>query len=112
MITAPPNVENMHAMRRAGDADSAIAAAHGVTRQRVHQLLGPRPPRRRQPRLPLPPPVDFGRALREWRARRGLSQSQAARLLRVTAHSVSCWETGRTGCSLAATVLRLLELLP
>ena len=95
-----------------GWSDAAIAARLGITRQRVHQLLGPRVKRKPAPLTAPSPVVDFAAALREWRERRGLSQSQAAALLRIGTHTVSCWETGRNGCSLAASMLRLMELLP
>ena len=40
------------------------------------------------------------------------AMAQAARLLRVGAHSVASWEQQSNGCSLAGAVMLLLELLP
>ena len=71
---------------------------HGITRQRVHQLLGPRPRTVRAPPKPAPTPPTrkaFAAALLAWRRRHGLSQAGAARLLGVTTHSVSSWEQQR-----------------
>ena len=107
-----------HAMRSArteGLPDSAIGRRYGLTRQRVHQILGKRPPApRRAPPAAPPAPTreEFAAALLAWRRRRGLSQAQAARLLRVGAHSVASWEQQSNGCSLAGAVMLLLELLP
>ena len=102
-------------MRAEGIADSAIAARLGLSRQRVHQLLGARPPRKppaRQVEPAGPTRADFARTLREWRAGRGITQAEAARLLLVNKQVLSNWETGRNGCSLAASMLRLMDLLP
>ena len=103
-------------MRRQGASDAAIGAAMHppVTRQAIHLALGPRPkpPRKAKPAPPAAPTREaFGAALRAWRIRRGLSQAGAAKLLRVTPQSVSSWEVARCGCSLAATVLLLLEAM-
>jgi DNA-binding XRE family transcriptional regulator len=109
-------VQAMRAMRTVGKPDSAIARRYGVSRQRVHQLLGARPPA--PPRAapakapPAPSRAKFAAALLAWRKRRGLTQVAAARLLRVTPHSVASWETHQCGCSLAAAMMLLMELIP
>lgn len=101
-------------MRAAGKPDSEIGAHFGITRQRVHQLLGPRParPAKVKPPRETVATADFSAALRGWRTSRGLSQSQAARLLCVTTHTVASWEQGVNGCSLAGAMLKLMDLLP
>ena len=108
-------VAAMKAMRTRGMADATIAKRHGITRQRVHQLLGPRPRTVRAPPKPAPAPPTrkaFAAALLAWRRRHGLSQAGAARLLGVTTHSVSSWEQQRRGCSLATSILQLMERIP
>jgi hypothetical protein len=105
----------MRAMRALDKPDSAIGRRYGLTRQRVHQILGKRPatPRRAPPAAPpAPTRAEFAAALLSWRHRRGLSQAQAARILRVGAHSVASWEQQSNGCSLAGAVMLLLELMP
>jgi transcriptional regulator with XRE-family HTH domain len=110
----PHQITSAHRMRLKGRSDSDIAAQLGITRQRVHQLLGKRPakpPKVKPPRETVAP-SDFSAALRGWRTSRGLSQSQAARLLCVTTHTVASWEQGVNGCSLAGAMLKLMDLLP
>ena len=105
----------MRAMRALDKPDSAIGRRYGLTRQRVHQILGKRPPTpRRAPPAAPPAPTreEFAAALLAWRRRRGLSQAQAARLLHVTVTSISAWENEVCGCSLAGAVMLLLELMP
>ncbi len=103
-----------HRMRLKGRSDSEIGAQLGITRQRVHQLLGKRPAR--SPKVKPPretaATADFAAALRGWRTSRGLSQAQAARLLCVTTHTVASWEQGVNGCSLAGAMLKLMDLMP
>ena len=102
-------------LRARGQSDAAIAKQMRLSRQRVHQLLGARPPRKppaRQVEPAGPTRADFARSLREWRTGRGITQAEAARLLLVNKQVLSNWETGRNGCSLAASMLRLMELLP
>lgn len=99
---------------RAYAPDSAIAEAFGLTRQRVHALLGPRA-RRPAAAIPLPPEEAdaadrLPAELRQWRARRGLSQAQAAEALGIEHGTLNRWETGRGGCSLAGLVLHYLRL--
>ena len=105
----------MRSARTEGLPDSAIGRRYDLTRQRVHQILGKRPPapRKAQPAAPpAPTREEFAAALLAWRRRRGLSQAQAARLLRVTVTSISAWENKVCGCSLAGAILLLLELIP
>ena len=105
----------MQSARTEGLPDSAIGRRYGLTRQRVHQILGKRPPapRKAQPAAPpAPTREEFAAALLGWRRRRGLSQAQAAQILRVGAHSIASWEQQVNGCSLAGAVMLLLELMP
>ena len=103
-------------LRARGQSDAALAKQMRLSRQRVHQLLGARPPREparlRQAEPAGPTRADFARSLREWRTGRGITQAEAARLLLVNKQVLSNWETGRNGCSLAASMLRLMDLLP
>jgi putative transcriptional regulator len=48
--------------------------------------------------------------LKSWRNRKGLSQSQAARVLGVSVRTLQNWEQGRNVPS-ADVLLRLLELM-
>ena len=108
-------IQAMRAMRTVGKPDSAIARRYGVSRQRVHQLLGaspPAPPRAAAKAPPAPTRAEFAAALLAWRRRRGLTQVAAARLLRVTPHSVASWSQQACGCSLAAAMMLLMELIP
>jgi len=112
----PRDVVKARHLRRQGVSDAVIGRSMTppVSRQAVHLALGPRPrrPPRAAPATPAAPTREaFATALRTWRIRRGLSQAAAARLLRVTTHSVESWEIARCGCSLAATVLLLLDAL-
>lgn len=107
----------MRAMR-AAMSDADIAAHHGITRQRVHALLGPRKPTdHKRPRAASIgqavkiEPAAFAAELRAWRLARGWTQRQAAEALRVSAHSISMWETGFDKCSLAASMLLLMKLI-
>ena len=105
----------MRAMRALGRPDSAIGRRYGLTRQRVHQILGKREPVPRRPAplaRPAPTRAEFAAAMLAFRHRRGLSQAQAARLLRVTVTSISAWECEVCGCSLAGAMMLLLEVLP
>ena len=119
----PSQLDRMRADRAQGWSDQDIAARYGITRQAVHAGLGPRTPAERsaaaeraarlRPPAPEPlaiDPAEFARRVRAWRAERNLSQPQAAALLCVNPHTLRSWEVGRTGCSLAAAILRLTEL--
>jgi DNA-binding XRE family transcriptional regulator len=109
----PRQIATGQAMRARGTSDAAIGQRFGVTRQHVHAKLGPRPALRK---VPDPPrngvtPEAFGAAVKAWRVNRNLSQNAAAKLLRVAGPSVSFWEQGRNGCSLAASMLLLMRSL-
>jgi len=111
----PDQISEAKRLRRQGASDAAIGSCMvpPITRQAVHLALGPRKRTVRvKPAAPKAPSVaEFSAQLRAWRARRNISQSQAARLLRVTTHTVSCWEQERSGCSLAASMTLLMESL-
>lgn len=115
--------KSMLILRAAGVPDALIGEAFGISRQRVHANLGPRDPgivplvpqHAKQPPelapLPLDPVKALPAALYAWRARRNLTQGEAAPLLGVSAIAWSTWERGSRKCALAAVVLRQLELL-
>ena len=111
----PHQIGEARRLRRRGISDAAIGAGMvpPVSRQAVHLALGPRArmPRAKPAQPAAPTVADFAARLRAWRTRRGLSQSGAARTLRVTTHTVAVWEQERTGCSLATAMLLLMESL-
>lgn len=93
----------MRFLRTCGLPDDAIGTVFGVSRQRVSQLIGPRPlPEPRAVPEPLPTEVDtLPEFLLAWRTRAMLTQRQAANLCGVTLGTWNAWETGRKGCGLA-----------
>lgn len=108
----PDTLAVMRSMRTAGFADSEIAAKRGISRQRVHRILGKRERKRKPAAAPQQTSrAEFATAIRAWREARGLSQSQAAKTLRVNKHTLCSWEVQRTGCSLAASIMLLMEKL-
>ena len=108
----PDQISAAHAMRASGASDKAIAVQYGISRQRLHKILGPRPKAAQTAQDSAAPDLpDFATELRAWRRLHGLSQSQAARLLRINPMSISAWETGRHRCALAAPMLLLLDLI-
>lgn len=108
----PTRIERGHAMRRDGLTDLEIAERLGVTRQRVHALLGPRPaePARRIDPPAVVAPGQLAARLRGWRARHGMTQAEAAAALRVPLKTFHNWEYGR-GCALAELVAMTVDLL-
>ena len=113
-MTTTDRLDAMRALRAESVPDAIIGSAFGISRQRVHMLLGARAPETR----PKIPPTDAGAAdrlpsaLRAWRERRGLTQKEAAKLLTLqSVMTYSAWETGNRGCALPALVLRYIELL-
>lgn len=110
--TTPDRTTIMQALRDDGVSDAAIARAFNLTRQRIGAILGPR----LEPRKPVPGPLDttadkrLPSALRDWRHRRGMTQRDAGAMLGVDLQTVSVWESGRKGCSLATMLLRYLDL--
>jgi DNA-binding XRE family transcriptional regulator len=112
----PRALANAKRLRRDGVSDATIGRRMRppVTKQAVHQALGPRTrtaPARREPAPAGPTRAEFAAALHAWRTRRGLSQAGAARLLRVTPHSIASWEVCRCNCALAASMILLMEAL-
>lgn len=104
----------IRALRAAGASDALIAEARGITRQRVHQLAGPRP------RAPTRPPAiradapatDLPQALLAWRMRHGLDAYEAAAVLRVHHATIRRWEQGIDATGVAPRlVLLVLSLL-
>lgn len=94
--------------------DELIGRIYGISRQRVHALLGPRPPEpAHMPLPPLPAAVTddaFQAYVKAFRARHDLSQTELGRLLGVDQTAISRWE--RTGiCNLAGPVMALLSRL-
>ncbi len=105
-------IELAQKLRRQGLSDAAIGAHLAMSRQRVHTLLGPRQaaPQTR----PEPPQCvsaeEFEARLRDWRARRGLTQAQAAATLRCPLKTYLNWEYGKPP-ALAPLVMHLIEML-
>ena len=96
-------IDIMRALRAHGVPDALIGEAFGVTRQWVHQRLGPRPrPPRATPNYlgatlaPADQDTPLGDLLRAWRERRGYTQEEAAAALGIGTWSVSRWEQGCT----------------
>lgn len=108
---------SMRVLREGDVPDSLIGAAFGLTRQRVHNILGP-PDRDRRRTVPVRPPVDTGEDLpddlpaflRGWRARQGLSQAAAARELGVAMMTYAHWEQDAHGCSLPVLLVKYIRL--
>jgi len=94
--------------------DEAIASAFGLSRQRAHKLMGPRP---REAIDIVPQDADATErlpgALKAWRLKHNLSQTEAAKILGVQHGfgSISKWERGAGGCAQPEILLRLIELL-
>lgn len=92
MSTFDSRYDAMQAARAAGEPDSVIAERHGITRQRVHRILGARPAKPETPAQAAPP---LGPLVRAWRQRHGITQAQAAARFGVNVFTVSKIETGR-----------------
>ena len=93
MSTYETRFEAMLAAREAGEPDSAIAARFGITRQRVHRILGARPAKQVvEAAAPLPP---LGPLVKAWRHQRGFTQVQAGEHLGLNVFTISKIETGR-----------------
>jgi hypothetical protein len=117
----------MGKLRAYGLSDAAIADITGVTKQRVHQLLGPRPGSGTAPEADKGPAFfvpdmlgmdraalhdwvrhEFGNYLRQYRQRFGLNQQDLADVLDTSQSSIGHWET-RNSCALPIPVLYMLE---
>lgn len=59
----------------------------------------------------LKPTTPFGADLRKRRKQLGLSQEKLARLIGITGHSYSRWESGKLGCRHKRPILLFLEVL-
>jgi len=104
----------MRLMRLNGMSDAAIADIWSLSRQRVHELLGPRPPKPEPPPLPDTAGLDerVQHALKAWRSKYGLSRTEAAAALGLaSAQTLDAWEKGRKSCALPLMLLRYLEML-
>jgi ribosome-binding protein aMBF1 (putative translation factor) len=94
--------ETMRRLRERNVTDETIGYAFGLSRQRVHQKLGPKhlkddtpppePPTTAEP--PLEPPADLAAFLRSYRTTRNLSQATLARIIGTSQSAVAQWETG------------------
>ena len=103
--------ESMAVLREGGVPYSLIGAAFGVSKQYVGATLGPMPAKTGSGAPPTGDnDVDVSRTLRDWRARHGLSQAAAARILGVSLSALAPWETGRIGCSLPELLVRFVRL--
>lgn len=108
--------ENVMRVMRAYDVpDQVIAESFGLTRQRVHRILGTRQADAHastgKPARSKDLNTRLARELPAWRRRRGMSQSQAAEFLGIPYwQRVSAWESGK-GCGMPGVLLRLLEAL-
>ena len=113
----------MQIQRDAGFSDSQIAKIHGVTRQAVHAVLGKRAIDQRKGRTrinfdrspTIEPKTEADRllpmALREWRARHNLTQSQVCEILHVDFLSTyQRWEKGERSCRYAELLLDFIKL--
>lgn len=121
VITTDLRLKQMQLMRRNGYSDAEVGLKFGLSRQRVHTLLGTSAvDRRRGARVPdSVPPTALGTtkedralpaALASWRTRYGLTQIEAAKILHLkSVVTYSKWERG-LGCSLSALVLDFLKL--
>jgi hypothetical protein len=105
--------ETMRVLREGEVPDALIAAAFGVSRQRLHKLLGP------HPAVPKPAkirpdtdglPGDFPGWLLAWRHAHGLTQTEAGALVGVSWNTWARWERGNDGCSLPWLLYRYLRL--
>ena len=104
--------EIMKRLRKEGMSDIAIGAAFGISRQRVHFLIGPKqePKRLRVSKLDARL-IDLPAFLKAWREEHNLTIARAARVCGVSTIVWWNWEMNRTGCSLPMLVVRYLTLL-
>lgn len=110
IVPLHPNLTDMQRMQDEGYGNNQIAKRFGVTRQRVNQMLGPKP-RDYTPKFNTDNLADpFAKALVTWRMRYDLTQIEAAQILHLkSVTTYSKWERG-LGCSLSALVLDFLKL--
>lgn len=95
------------------DAKIGLVLNKPVTRQYVHNTLGPKGTDYML-HLTGTPVIDrqvFADRLKAWRTARGLSQGGAAEALRVSRGVLAQWEQGVHGCSLAASMMLLMDVL-
>lgn len=120
VITTDLRLPQMRRLRGQGYSDAEIGHKFGLSRQRVHSLLGSSAvDRRRGARVPDTRPPATGltdadralpAALTGWRARYQLTQIEAAEILHLkSVTTYSKWERG-LGCSLSGLVLDFLKL--
>ena len=95
-LTAVTRDQAMTVLRENGVPDDIIGQALGLSRQRIHKRLGPRPAFRRAIDAPLPEAKldDLPAYLKDWRDRNGLSIAQAANLTGTTRMNWQNWERG------------------
>lgn len=116
-MTDSPRAAAIRQLRQLGAADTTIAEACQLTRQRIHALAGPRPAPPASPAGPAGPapsaqaPAALPQAMLTWRTRRGLSQVRAAAAIGIDPMTWSRWETGTQTCRIAHLVLNYLEKL-
>jgi hypothetical protein len=112
-LTATTRDKAMTVLRQYGVTDDIIGKALGLSRQRVHARLGPRPAFKRAVNAPRPDARldDLPGYIKDWRERNGLSIAGAARIAGTNTISWWSWETNRTGCSMPGLLLRYLALL-
>lgn len=105
---------SMSLLRSAGVSDDIIGQVFGVSRQSVHKRLGARPEGEGDTPLPKVATEDLPARLAAWRARRGLSQASAARLVGISQKYGnmlwSQWETGAKSPALPGAIALLLDM--
>ncbi len=108
-----PREESMRVLREGNVSEALIAAAFGLTRQRVNKILGSNPDRKplAVPYKPGDDYPDLPTYLKAWRARQRLSQQGAANMLHVSLKTYYAWENGRQGCTLPVILVKYLDLL-
>ena len=113
-MTDSPRAAAIRQLRQLGAADTTIAEACQLTRQRIHALAGPRPAPPASPAGLAPSaqaPAALPQAMLTWRTRRGLSQVRAAAAIGIDPMTWNRWETGTQTCRIAHLVLNYLEKL-
>jgi DNA-binding transcriptional regulator YiaG len=103
----------MRVLRQEGVPDILIGRAFGLTRQRIHARLGPRPAFKRRVDAPKPDAKldNLPDYIKDWRARNGLSIAAAARLAGLNKMAWWKWENKLADCSMPGLLLRYLALL-
>lgn len=99
----------MRILREGRVPDRLIAFAFGLTRQRVHKLLGAKPDRVRT--VFRANRSDIPRTLKSFRSRNTLTVDMAARMVGVKPNTWYKWEVGVYGPTLPILLMRYLEKL-